>query len=86
MTTKTIENNLNWNYITQYTCTSGKKRNLRLGIAAITNPLRISNPPTVRRYHFDGILMSNKSDNGNTFEYFTYSFLCETNKRKDKYS
>lgn len=47
---------------------------LRLGIAAIAKPPVTSKPPTIRRYHFDGILMSNTSDSGNTFEYFTYSF------------
>lgn len=47
---------------------------LRCGISAIAIPLPTSKPPTIRRYHFDGIFKSSTSDNGNTFEYLTYSF------------
>lgn len=50
---------------------------LQFGINAIAKPLPTSKPPTTRRYHFDGIFMSNKSARGNTFEYFTYSFRCK---------
>jgi hypothetical protein len=48
---------------------------------AIANPQITSRVPTVRRYHLDGTLKSNASDSGNTFAYFTYSFLW--NKRKE---
>lgn len=48
---------------------------LQFGMNAITKPLNTSKPPTTRRYHFDGIFISKSSDSGNTFEYFTYSFL-----------
>lgn len=42
---------------------------------AIALPHIISKAPTVLLYHFDGILKSSASDNGNTLAYFTYSFL-----------
>lgn len=48
---------------------------LRDGIKAIAAPQVISNPPTVRRYHFDGILKFKSDESGNTLEYFTNSFL-----------
>ena len=47
---------------------------LRLGISAIAKPQVTSNPPTTRRYHFDGSLYSKIFDNGKTFAYLTYSF------------
>lgn len=55
---------------------------LQLGIKAIENPLDTSKPPMMRRYHFDGILISNIVDNGNTFEYLTYSFLWKVFKER----
>lgn len=48
---------------------------------AIAKPQITSRVPTVLRYHLDGTLKSNASDSGNTFAYFTYSFLW--NKRKE---
>ena len=44
---------------------------------AIANPQITSRVPTVLRYHLDGTLKSSASDSGNTFAYFTYSFLCK---------
>ena len=44
-------------------------------------PLRISNPPTLRRYHLDGTLNSNVLANGNTLAYLAYSVrqsLCKS--------
>lgn len=58
------------------------RHHLRFGTTAIAKPLPTSKPPTTRRYHFDATLKLSKSDNGNTFEYFTYSFRC--NKKKHK--
>lgn len=47
---------------------------------AIAKPHITSRVPIVLRYHLDGTLKSSASDSGNTFAYFTYSFLW--NKRK----
>lgn len=57
------------------------KINLRDGIKAIAAPQVTSNPPTVRLYHFDGILKLKTDENGNTFAYFTYSFLWKKYKK-----
>jgi len=48
---------------------------------AIAKPHITSRVPTVLRYHLEGTLKSSASDSGNTFAYFTYSFLW--NKRKE---
>lgn len=52
---------------------------LRLGTMAIASPQIISNDPTTLLYHLLGTLKSNVPDNGNTFAYFTYSFLWKYN-------
>ena len=44
-------------------------------------PLKISNPPTLRRYHLDGTLNSSVLANGNTLAYLAYSVrqsLCKS--------
>jgi hypothetical protein len=44
---------------------------LRLGIIAMAMPQATSNPPTTRRYHFEGNLNSSAPDSGNTLAYLT---------------
>lgn len=60
-----------------------KKKNvlLRLGTIAIASPQIISSDPTTLLYHLLGTLKSSVPDSGNTFAYFTYSFLCEHDKK-----
>lgn len=57
---------------------------LRLGTIAIASPQIISSDPTTLLYHLLGTLKSSVPDSGNTFAYFTYSFLCEHDKNIDK--
>jgi hypothetical protein len=40
-------------------------------------PQTISRPPTMRRYHFEGILTLNQRAKGIILAYLTYSCLCK---------
>lgn len=48
-----------------------KEENLRLGNPAINPPQMTSIAPIIRRYHFEGTLMSNNDAIGNAFAYLT---------------
>lgn len=54
---------------------------LRFGTIAIASPQIISSDPTTLLYHLLGTLKSSVPDSGNTFAYFTYSFLCKHDKK-----
>jgi len=46
----------------------------------MASPQTISKMPTVRLYHFEGILTPKSAVSGNTLAYFTYSVRCNTEK------
>ena len=70
--------NHNKDWVASHWYTMGICSCLRWGMKVRAMPQTISRPPTIRRYHFDGIFTFSQRANGIILAYLTYSCLCLT--------